>query len=54
MVSKQEIVVNIEDILSYLLSQKHNIDIRITFKKEKYDGYDDTSRNIGEEQTLDR
>lgn len=54
MVSKREIVANIEDILSYLLSKKHGMDVRIIFKKGKYeDGNYDTSRDIREKQTLD-
>lgn len=34
-VSKEEIIARIEYILSYLLSRKHNADIKIYFKKEK-------------------
>ena len=34
-VSKTEIIERVEYILSYLLSKKHNADIKIVFKKEK-------------------
>ena len=33
-VSKVELIGKIEDILSYLLSKKHNADIKIYFKKD--------------------
>lgn len=33
-VSKNEIVARMEYILSYLLSKRHNANIKITFKKE--------------------
>ena len=48
-VSKTEIIERVEYILSYLLSKKHNADIKITFKKEKItNGNCDKSRNIYE------
>jgi hypothetical protein len=53
-VSKNEIIERIEYILSYLLSRKHNADVKIYFKKEKItNGYSDTSGDIGKEQILD-
>ena len=52
--SKRDLVCNIENILSYLLSRKHEVDVKIVFKKEQYeDEHINTSRDIGKEQTLD-
>ena len=48
-VSKNEIIERIEYILSYLLSRKHNADVKIHFKKEKItNGNIDKSRSITE------
>ena len=54
-VSKREIIERIEYILSYLLSKKHNADIKIYFKKDEItNGNCDKSGDINEEQILDR
>lgn len=54
-VSKNEIIERIEYILSYLLSKKHDADIKIYFKKEKItNGDSDKIGDIYEEQILDR
>lgn len=54
-VSKNEIIERIEHILSYLLSKKHNADIKIYFKKEKITNDDfDKGSDFREEQILDR
>jgi hypothetical protein len=46
-VSKTELIERVEYILSYLLSKKHNADVKIIFKKEKItNGNSDTSRNF--------
>lgn len=34
--TKYEIVTRIEYILNYLLSRKHNMNVKIEFEKEKY------------------
>ena len=34
--SKYELVTRIEYILNYLLSRKHNMNVKIEFEKEKY------------------
>lgn len=48
-VSKTEIIERVEYILSYLLSKKHNADIKIIFKKEENtNGNSNTSRSINE------
>ena len=42
--SKYELITRIEYILNYLLSRKHNMNVKIEFEKEKYlDGNTDTS-----------
>ena len=54
-VSKNEIIERIEYIMSYILSKKYDCDIKIYFKKEKItNGNNDSSRDFGEEQILDR
>ena len=54
-VSRNEIIGRIEYIMSYLLSKKHNADIKIHIKKEKITNGDNcTSDDISEEQILDR
>lgn len=53
--SKTRIVERIEYILSYLLSRKHDRDIKIYFKKvSEFDGNGYKAGDIGEEQILDR
>lgn len=53
-VSKNEIMGRIEYIMSYLLSKKHDCDIRIYLKKDEItNGNNDTSNDISEEQILD-
>lgn len=48
-VSKNALLERIEDILSYLLSKKHNADIKIYLKKEVItNGDKDTSNDIRE------
>ena len=49
-VSKNEIIGRIEYIMSYLLSKKHNADIKIHIKKEKItNDNNDQTWNIDEE-----
>lgn len=49
-VSKNEIMNRIEYIMSYLLSKKHDADIKIYLKKDGItNGNEDTSSNIREE-----
>lgn len=49
-VSKNEIIGRIEYIMSYLLSKKHNADIKIHIKKEKItNGNNDQTGNLKEE-----
>ena len=49
-VSKNELIERIEYIMSYLLSKKHNADIKIHIKKEKItNGNNDTSSDLSEE-----
>lgn len=49
-VSKNEIIERIEYILSYLLSKKHDADIKIYFKKDEItNGNDYKSGTIAEE-----
>ena len=46
-VSKDEIIDRIEHILNYLLSQKHDADIKLFFKREEdIRGYNGTSEYI--------
>ena len=53
-VSKNEIISRIEYIMSYLLSKKHNADIKIHIKKEKITNDNiDKAGDIDEEQILD-
>lgn len=48
-VSKNEIIERIEYILSYLLSRKHDADIKIYFKKEQItNGDSDQTGDISE------
>lgn len=48
-VSKNEIIERIEYILSYLLSRKHNADIKIYLKKEQItNGNSDQTKHIDE------
>lgn len=45
--SKYKLVTRIEYILNYLLSRKHNMNVRIEFEKEKYlDGNINKTRNF--------
>lgn len=48
--SKYELVSRIEYILNYLLSRKHNMNVKIEFEKEKYiDGNTDSTRDFEKE-----
>lgn len=49
MKSKRETVIRIEEILSYLLSEKYRTDIKIKFRKEKYNVDDNKTRDIDKE-----
>ena len=54
-VSKNEIINRIEHIMSYLLSKKHNADIKIYLKKDEItNGNRDKTRDIVEKQILHR
>ena len=54
MKSRLEMVLTIEEIMSYLLSKKHEADVKIIFRKDKYDGDVNKTRDIDKEQVLDR
>lgn len=48
--SKYELVTRIEYILNYLLSRKHNMNVKIEFKKEQYlDGNINSTRDFKKE-----
>lgn len=48
--SKYELITRIEYILNYLLSRKHNMNVKIEFEKEKYlNGNTNTSRDFKKE-----
>ena len=48
--SKYELITRIEYILNYLLSRKHNMNVKIEFEKEKYlDGNTNTTGDFKKE-----